>query len=136
SLDRDQHESGRRPLRAGESEGALTHFAFLGTSGSIPSAVRDTTSIVVTAPEGAVLLDCGGRPTKKPRRVGVDPLALVAVVITHIHPDHSYGLPALVRNLAVLGRRTPLTIYCRPEHGEPLQSLLTLLNTIDRPGVL
>jgi ribonuclease Z len=111
------------------------HFAFLGTSGSIPSAVRDTTSIVVTAPEGAVLLDCGGSPIQKLRRVGVDPLALVAVVITHIHPDHSYGLPALVRNLAVLGRRTPLPIYCRPEHVEPLQSLLTLFNTLERPGM-
>jgi len=111
------------------------HFAFLGTSGSIPSAVRDTTSIVVAAAEGAVLLDCGGSPIQKLRRVGVDPLALVAVVITHIHPDHSYGLPALVRNLAVLGRRTPLTIYCRPEHVEPLQSLLTLFNTLERPGM-
>jgi ribonuclease BN (tRNA processing enzyme) len=41
------------------------HFAFLGTAGSIPSAVRDTTSIVVAAPEGAVLLDCGGSPVQK-----------------------------------------------------------------------
>ena len=135
-LDRDQHESGRRPLRAGEPEGALMHFAFLGTSGArSPSAVRDTTSIVVAAPEGAVLLDCGGSPVQKLWRVGVDPLALVAVVVTHIHPDHSYGLPALVRNLAVLGRRTPLTVYCRPEHVEPLRSLLSLFNTLERPGM-
>ena len=35
------------------------HFTFLGTSGSIPSAVRDTTSIVVVVPEGALLIDCG-----------------------------------------------------------------------------
>src|SRR5206468_10476143 len=77
ALDPDQHESGRRPLRACEPEGALMHFAFLGTSGSIPSAVRDTTSIVVAAPEGAVLLDCGGSPVQKLRRAGVDPLALV-----------------------------------------------------------
>ncbi len=111
------------------------HFAFLGTSGSIPSAVRDTTSIVVAAPEGAVLLDCGGSPVQKLRRAGVDPLALVAVVVTHIHPDHSYGLPALVRNLAVLGRGTPLTVYCRPEHVEPLRSLLSLFNTLERPGM-
>jgi len=30
----------------------LMHFAFLGTSGSIPSAVRDTTSIVFVVPAG------------------------------------------------------------------------------------
>jgi ribonuclease Z len=111
------------------------HFAFLGTSGSVPSAVRDTTSIVVAVPEGAVLIDCGGSPIQKLRRAGVDPQALAAIVITHIHPDHSYGLPALVRNFGVLGREAPLTIYCRPEHVEPLRSLLSLFNTLERPGM-
>ena len=111
------------------------HFAFLGTSGSVPSAARDTTSIVVVAPAGAVLIDCGGSPIQKLRRVGVDPQALTAVVITHIHPDHSYGLPALVRNLAVLERQAPLTVHCRPEHVEPLRGLLSLFGTLERPGM-
>ena len=111
------------------------HFAFLGTSGSIPSATRDTTSIVVVGPEGAVLLDCGGSPVQKLRRLGVDPQALATVIVTHLHPDHSYGLPALVRNLAVLGREAPLTIRCRPEHVEPVRSLLGLFNTLERPGM-
>jgi len=111
------------------------HFAFLGTSGSIPSATRDTTSIVVVGPEGAVLLDCGGSPVQKLRRLGIDPQALATVIVTHLHPDHSYGLPALVRNLAVLGREAPLTIRCRPEHVEPVRSLLSLFNTLERPGM-
>jgi len=111
------------------------HFSFLGTSASIPSASRDTTSIAVVAEAGAVLIDCGGSPVQKLRRAGIDPQALAAVVITHIHPDHSYGLPALVRNFGVLGRQAPLTIYCRPEHVEPLRSLLSLFNTLQRPGM-
>jgi ribonuclease Z len=111
------------------------HFAFLGTSGSVPSATRDTTSIVVVVPGAAMLIDCGGSPMQKLHRAGVDPQALSAVVITHIHPDHSYGLPALVRNFGLLGRQAPLTIYCRPEHVEPLRSLLSLFNTLRRPGM-
>ena len=47
------------------------HFAFLGTSGSVPSAVRDTTSIVVVVPEGSLLIDCGESPIQKLRRAGV-----------------------------------------------------------------
>ena len=113
----------------------MTHFAFLGTSASVPSASRDTTSIVVAGPGGAVLIDCGGSPIQKLRRVGIDPQVLAAVVVTHIHPDHSYGLPALVRNFGVLGRQAPLTIYCRPEHVDPLRDLLTLFNTLKRPGM-
>jgi ribonuclease Z len=89
----------------------------------------------VAVPAGAVLIDCGGSPIQKLRRVSVDPQALAAIVITHIHPDHSYGLPALVRNFGVLGRQAPLTIYCRPEHVEPLRSLLSLFNTLERPGM-
>jgi ribonuclease Z len=81
------------------------HFAFLGTSGSVPSAVRDTTSIVVVGPAGALLIDCGGSPIQKLRRAGVEPQALAAIVITHIHPDHSYGLPALCATSACSGAR-------------------------------
>ena len=35
----------------------MTHFAFLGTSGAVPSPARDTTSLVFVGPEGAVLVD-------------------------------------------------------------------------------
>lgn len=100
------------------------YFAFLGTSGAIPTPSRDTTSLVFVGPEGAVLVDCGGSPAAKLRAAGVDPLALSHVVITHIHPDHAYGLPALVQTLMLLGRDRPLTIVCRPEHEEPLRAVL------------
>ena len=101
-------------------------FAFLGTAGAVPTAERDTTSIVFAAAAGAVLIDCGGSPVQRLRRVGVDPVALSHVVITHIHPDHAYGLPSLVQGLRLLHHREPLTVVCRPEHVEPLRTLLDL----------
>jgi ribonuclease Z len=110
-------------------------FAFLGTSGAIPSPARDTTSLVFVADGGAVLVDCGGSPARKLRLAGVDPLDLACVVITHIHPDHAYGLPALVQSLFLLGRRAELTVWCRPEHVEPLRTLLELFRQWERPGM-
>jgi len=113
----------------------VTHFAFLGTSGAIPSPSRDTTSLVFVASEGAVLVDCGGSPVQKLRRAGVDPLALAYAIVTHLHPDHAYGLPALVQNLILLERETPFVVLCRPEHVELLESLLKLFGVWARPGM-
>lgn len=102
------------------------YFAFLGTSGAVPSAERDTTSLVFVSRSGAVLVDCGGGPVHRLRRLGIDPLGLTHVILTHLHPDHVYGAPSLVQNLVLMGRRAPLTVVCRPEHVDPLQALLRL----------
>ena len=110
-------------------------FAFLGTSGAVPSPARDTTSLVIAADEGAVLVDCGGSPVGRLRRAGVEPLALSHVVITHIHPDHAYGLPSLVQGLLLLGRKAALSLVCRPEHVEPLRQLLAVFRLWERPGM-
>jgi len=110
-------------------------FAFLGTSGAIPSPERDTTSLVFVADGAAALIDCGGSPVRKLWLAGVDPLDLACVVITHVHPDHAYGLPALVQNLVLLGRRDELVVRCRPEHVDPLRTLLGLFGQWERPGM-
>jgi ribonuclease Z len=108
-------------------------FAFLGTAGALASAARDNTSLVFEAGGAAVLLDCGGSAIHRLRRLGVDPLALTHVVLTHLHVDHSYGLPSLVRQLMLLERRAPLTVVCRPEHVEPFRALLRLFDLWERP---
>lgn len=109
-------------------------FAFLGTSGALASAARDNTSLVVEAGGAAVLLDCGGSAMHRLRRLGVDPGALTHVVVTHLHVDHAYGLPSLVRQLMLLGRTAPLTVVCRPEHVEAIQTLLRLFHLWERSG--
>ncbi|MBI4607566.1 MAG: MBL fold metallo-hydrolase [Candidatus Rokubacteria bacterium] len=111
------------------------HFAFLGTSGAIPSRTRDTTSLVFVGREEVLLVDCGGSPTQKLLAAGVDPLDLTHVLITHLHPDHAYGLPALVQNLILLGRAAPLPVFCRPEHVEAITELLRIFRLWERPGM-
>jgi ribonuclease Z len=110
-------------------------FAFLGTSGAVATAARDNTSLVVEAGGVALLLDCGGSTVHRLRRLGVDPLALSHVVVTHLHVDHAYGLPSLVRQLGLLGRRDPLTVVCRPEHVELLRTLLSVFRLWARPDL-
>jgi ribonuclease Z len=108
-------------------------FAFLGTPGALASAARDNTSLVFEANGVAILADVGGGAVQRLRRLEVDPLALTHVVVTHLHVDHAYGLPSLVRQSMLLERRAPLTIVCRPEHVEPLRTLLSLFRLWERP---
>lgn len=108
-------------------------FAFLGTSGAVPTPARDTASLVFTTEGAAVLVDCGGSPVARLRRAGVDPLDLTHAVLTHLHADHAYGFPALVQSLMLLRRRVPLDVVCRPEHAGPLRHLLEVFGLWDRP---
>jgi ribonuclease Z len=110
----------------------MRRFAFLGTSGAVPSAERDTTSLLLEDAAGLVLIDCGGSPVQRLRRLEVDPLRLAHVIVTHLHADHAYGLPALLQASSLLGRTAPLPILCRPEHVEPLATLLALFGLTER----
>ena len=125
----------RRPApRSAAPVASRLAFACLGSSGAVPSAERDTTALAVRAGGTVCLIDVGGSPVQKLRRVGVDPVDLAAVVVTHTHPDHVYGLPALVQCLLILKRRAPLPIYCRTEHVQQLRRLLELFDLIEDDG--
>jgi ribonuclease Z len=100
----------------------------------VPSAERDTTAVLVRSGGTLCLVDVGGSPVQKLYRLGIDPAALSAVVVTHTHPDHVYGLPALVQGLLILRRRAPLPVYCRVEHVELVRQLLALFNLFERGG--
>jgi len=110
-------------------------FVFLGTSGAVPSLERDTTSLVFVGQGESILVDCGGSPIQKLLHAEVDPMSVGRVIITHIHPDHAYGLPSLVQSLFLMGRTSPLRVSCREEHAEPLRALLGLFELRERPGM-
>ncbi len=110
------------------------HFVFLGTSGAIPSATRDTTSLAFVGHSEVLVVDVGGSPTRKLAAAGIDVRRVTHVLITHVHPDHAYGLPALIQNLILIGRTAPLPIFCRAEHVEALTDLVDLFELRTRKG--
>jgi ribonuclease Z len=70
---------------------------FLGTRDAAVRPGTFTSSQLVTLGETHVLVDAGLGSAAQLRRVGVEPGALEAIVLTHWHPDHVAGLPTLLR---------------------------------------
>src|SRR5262249_60466184 len=69
-------------------------FACLGSSGAVPSAERDTTALAVRAGGTVCLIDVGGSPVQKLRRVGGDPVDPAAGLGPPPPPPHRDRAPA------------------------------------------
>lgn len=87
-------------------------IVFLGTSSGCPTKQRNVTGLAVI-PEnskGWYLVDCGEATQHQLLHTPLSVNSLQAILVTHIHGDHCYGLPGLIASAAMLGRKQPLPI--------------------------
>jgi len=88
---------------------------FLGSGDAFGSGGRLNTCFYVRDQNGAFLVDCGASSMIAIRKFGVDPNAIRAVLITHLHGDHFGGLPFFILDAQLVSRRTaPLTVAGPP----------------------
>ena len=76
----------------------MAEIYFLGTGGSVATAQRDNTSLLLRTNGKLFLVDCPGSAAAKIRKLGFEPSGITAVFLTHVHPDHVYGLPSLIHS--------------------------------------
>jgi ribonuclease Z len=72
---------------------------FLGTGGSVATPTRDNTSLLLRSGEDFVLVDCPGSLIQKLGKLNLDPRRVRTILLTHVHPDHVYGLPSFIHSL-------------------------------------
>jgi len=77
----------------------MIELYFLGTGGSVASEERDNTSFLIKQENGLFLVDCPGGIFQKIKKLKLEPRCITSLLVTHIHPDHIYGLPSLVHSL-------------------------------------
>ncbi|MDQ3859452.1 MAG: ribonuclease Z [Actinomycetota bacterium] len=86
-------------------------IVFLGTSGSVPTARRAPSSLLVRRGGERLLFDCGEGTQRQLLRSRIGLVDLSEVFLTHYHADHYLGLPGMMKTFALRGRELPLTVY-------------------------
>lgn len=84
----------------------------LGTGSAIPTKDRFLSGQVVNHEEHLFLVDCGEGTQIQLRRFKKSINRISHIFISHLHADHYLGLPGLISSMDLLGRVTPITIYC------------------------
>ena len=96
----------------------------LGTAAAVPNASHENTYLVLQGQTGAVMIDCAGSPVARLEQAGVPHADVHDVIVTHVHPDHAYGLPLLLMGLWLLGRTAPLRVIALDTVAARLRSIM------------
>jgi len=89
-------------------------LVFFGTSGSVPTAHRAPSALLLRRGGERLLFDCGEGTQRQLLRSAVGLIELREVFVSHFHADHYLGLPGMLKTFALRGREVPLTIYGPP----------------------
>jgi ribonuclease Z len=97
-----------------------TRVVMLGTGTPIPDPDRSGPATAVIHGGRAYLVDFGPGVVRRAAAAALegvaelDPRALATAFATHLHSDHTAGLPDLIHTPAVAGRRSPLRVFGPP----------------------
>lgn len=93
----------------------MTELHFIGTGDAFGSGGRRNSAILLREGGHNMLLDCGPTTLAGLHALGIDPLEIDAIAISHFHGDHVAGVPFLLLDyLYENRRRRPLTILGPP----------------------
>lgn len=113
-------------LRAGEYRAFVADVTVtcLGTGDGWPCADRAHSSFLYRFGTTRLLVDCGETVSRSYKASGLDYDALDAIVLTHLHFDHSGGLFLLVQGFWLEARRKPLAVHLPAEGIAPIRQML------------
>ena len=108
-------------------------LVFLGTSGSMPTADRSPTALLVRRGGERLLFDCAEGTQRQMLRSTLGLIDLHEVFLTHYHADHYLGLPGMLKTFALRGREAPITIYGPPGLTDLFASLRRIFGKLTYP---
>lgn len=110
----------------------MFQLTFLGTSSGVPTKERNVSAMALECIEQKdakhhpwILVDCGEGTQHQLIKSPLASKNLVAILITHVHGDHCYGLPGLLASLGMQGRKERLVVIAP-------QDVLLLLQVMEQ----
>ncbi len=113
----------------------MSKVIILGSSNAISTLESENTHFVVVGSQRMLLVDSVSNPILRLERAGVDFVNdLTDILITHFHPDHVSGLPLLLMNMWLMGRKKPIDIYGLHETIVRIEGMMELYSWKDWPN--
>ena len=98
----------------------------LGCGSALPTTRHLATSQIVDLRDKLYMIDCGEGTQVQMRRMRVRFGRLAHIFISHLHGDHSFGLPGLISTLGMLGRTGELVVHGPKEVETYLRPMMDL----------
>ena len=111
----------------------MAKLIILGSAAAVPDQYHNNTYMLLQGVQDYILIDCAGSPLQVLLRLGVDLGRLEHLVVTHRHPDHIYGVPALILGLWLRGRARPLRVYGERQSLATISALLEIFRSDEWP---
>lgn len=83
----------------------------LGSAYAVADEGAENTHLFIQQNEHGILVDCGSSPIVRLKRAGIHSEQITDLILTHFHPDHVSGVPLLLMDMWLMGRKGPLNIY-------------------------
>lgn len=106
----------------------MAELIILGASSAIPDEKHDNAHMVISGQERMILIDCVNNQLIRLAKVGLAHQNLTDLILTHFHPDHISGVPTLLMNLWLLGRKRLLSIYGLKHTIDRLKAMMELFD--------
>ncbi len=98
----------------------------MGSASGLPVPHRLSSSYLFEVGERGYLFDIGEGCSSSLLRTDINQELIRAGFISHMHPDHSSGLPLLLQLMHLSGRKNPFEVYLPAEAREAVEACLRI----------